>query len=204
MYARSTTLSTDPHRVDDAVDFVTDDVLPAVTSLDGCLGLSLLVDRGHGSLVATTAWDDLSCLRASGEKRRFAEHDELFHTPPETQEWEIAVVHRAKPVRAGGWARVAWMRGDPYDADRQVDVYRMLAVPVLDEIPGFCSASLLIDRRSGRGVSAVTYENRAALDGGREQAIRMRKDAVSLTGVEVERSREMEVAVARLRVPETV
>jgi hypothetical protein len=204
MYAHSTTLSTDPSRVDDAVQFVQDEVLPAVTGLDGCLGLSLLLHRGHGRLVATTAWEDVGCMRASGERRRFAERDDLFLTRPEQQEWEIAVVHRARPVRPGAWARVAWMIGDPYDVDLQVDVYRMLAVPVLDEIDGFCSASLLIDRRAGRGVSSVTYENRAALDAGREQAVRMRKEAVSLTGVQVERSLEMQVALAHLRVPETV
>jgi hypothetical protein len=204
MYAHSTTLSTDPCRVDDAVHFVEDDVLPAVTGLDGCLGLSLLIHRGSGLLVATTAWEDVGCMRASGERRRFAERDDLFLARPEQQEWEIAVVHRVRPVRAGAWARVAWMIGDANDVDLQVDVYRMLAVPVLHEIEGFCSASLLIDRRAGRGVSSVTYESRAALDAGREQAIRMRKDAVALTGVEVERSLEMQLALAHLRVPETV
>jgi hypothetical protein len=204
MYAHSTTISTDRRRVDEAVRFVTDEVLPAVTHLDGCLGMSLLVDRSAASLVSTSSWEDVHCLRASGERWRFAERDDLFLTRPEQQEWEIAVVHRARPVRPGAWARVAWMRSDAYDVDVQVDVYRMLAVPVLDEIDGFCSASLLIDRRSGRGVSSVTYESRAALDAGRDQAIRMRKDAVALTGVEVERSVEMEVAIAHLRVPETV
>lgn len=204
MHARCTTLMTDPGRVDDAIRFVRDDVMPGATRLDGCLGLSMLVCRDDGELVVTSAWEDVGCLRASGEHRRFDDQDELFLKDPVVEQWEIAVLHRRRPSRPGAWARLAWMHGDPQQIDTQVDVYRMLAVPVLDEIEGFCSASLLIDRRSGRGVSSVTYDSRASLDAGREQASRMRRDAVALTGVEVERTAEMELALAHLRVPETV
>jgi heme-degrading monooxygenase HmoA len=185
---------------------VRDDVLPGLTRIDGCLGLSMLVDRDEGRCIVTSAWRDLPCLRSSGEHRRFLVDDEapLFTAPPLVEEWEIAVLHRSDAGRHGTWARLAWMKGDPHRADQQVDVYRMLAVPVLDEIEGFSGSSLLIDRRAGRGVSCVTYESRAALDAGREQAMRMRRDAVRLTGVEVERSVEMELPVSHLRVPETV
>lgn len=206
MHARCTTLTTDPHRVDDAVAYVRDEVMPGLTGLDGCLGLSMLVDRDEGRCIVTSAWRELACMRASGEHRRFLTDDDapLFTAPPSVEEWEIAVLHRSRSGRHGTWARLAWMKGDVHLADQQVDVYRMLAVPVLDEIEGFSGASLLIDRRTGRGVSCVTYESRAALDAGREQAMRMRRDAVRLTGVEVERSAEMALPLAHLRVPETV
>jgi len=206
MHARCTTVTTDPNRVDDAVAYVRDDVLPGLTRMDGCLGLSMLVERDSGRCIVTSAWRELACLRASGEHRRFqdAEDAPLFTGPPLVEEWEIAVLHRSTSGRHGTWARLAWMKGDAHRADQQVDVYRMLAVPVLDEIEGFCGASLLIDRRSGRAVSCVTYESRAAMDLGRESAMRMRRDAVRLTGVEVERSAEMALPLAHLRVPETV
>lgn len=211
MHARCSTLTTEPHRVDEAIGFVRDRVLTPLTALDGCLGLSMLVQREQGRCLVTSGWRELGCLHSSGEHRRYDQHvgdgedgAPLFTAPADVEDWEIAVLHRSRSSRPGAWARLTWMQGDAAQAERQVDVYRMLAVPVLDQIAGFCGASLLVDRRSGRGVSSVTYESRAALDEGREQAIRMRRDAVALTGVQVLRSAEMEVALAQLRVPETV
>lgn len=205
MHARCSTLTIAPDRAEDAVAFVRDQVMPAVTGLDDCLGLSMLVDRDEGRCIVTSAWREAACMRASGEHRRFLdEDDKLFVEPPKVEEWEIAVLHRSKNRHRGRWARLAWMVGDVDDVDRQVDVYRMLAVPRLDEIEGFCGASLLLDRRTGRAVSCVTYESRAALDDGRDAALAMRREAVAMTGVEIQRGAEMELALAHLRVPETV
>ena len=44
MYARSTTMRGRTEVVDDLTAFIRDDVMPTVTRLDGCVGLSLLVD----------------------------------------------------------------------------------------------------------------------------------------------------------------
>ena len=57
MHARSTTISGRPESIDDGIAFVRDEVQPAVTALDGCLGLSLVVDRVGGRCIATSAWE---------------------------------------------------------------------------------------------------------------------------------------------------
>ena len=56
MHARSTTISGRPEAVNEGIAFVRDEVQPAVTALDGCLGLSLVVDRMKGRCIATSAW----------------------------------------------------------------------------------------------------------------------------------------------------
>ena len=51
MYARSTTFRGRPESVDDGIAFCRDEVLPMCRDLPGCLGLSMIVDRGSGRCV---------------------------------------------------------------------------------------------------------------------------------------------------------
>jgi len=67
---------------------------------------------------------------------------------------------------------------------------------------GFCSASLLVDRSSGRLVASVTLDSRAALDHGREQAARLRAQGAEQTGAAMVDVGEFELALAHLRIPE--
>ena len=41
MYARSTTVHADPQRIDDGIANVRDEVMPAVQSMPGCMGVSM-------------------------------------------------------------------------------------------------------------------------------------------------------------------
>jgi hypothetical protein len=128
----------------------------------------------------------------------------MFGGEPEVQEWEIAVLHRAHETHDGTWARLTWTRGDPADTDRTLDVYRSVTMPRIEEMPGFCSVSLLVDRGSGLSVGTVTFDDRSALEATREQAGSIRQDAVRAMDREVVDVAEMELVLANLRVPETV
>ena len=72
----------------------------------------------------------------------------------------------------------------------------------MEELDGFCSASLLVNRAAGRAVSTATYDNRAAMPRSREQADAVRSAGSLKIGAEVLQVCEFELALARLRVPE--
>ncbi|HEV7196161.1 MAG TPA: hypothetical protein VGN19_09485, partial [Pedococcus sp.] len=57
MHARTTTIQADRSKVEDGIARVQDQVFPAVTAMDGCAGMSLLVDRESGRCIATTSWE---------------------------------------------------------------------------------------------------------------------------------------------------
>ncbi|HEX5859282.1 MAG TPA: hypothetical protein VFY91_14350, partial [Microbacterium sp.] len=57
MYARSVTIMGRREAVEEGITFIRDEVQPAVTAMDGCLGLSLVVDRASGRCMATSAWE---------------------------------------------------------------------------------------------------------------------------------------------------
>jgi hypothetical protein len=129
---------------------------------------------------------------------------ERFGATPEVQEWEIAVLHRAHRAGDGACARVTWARTDAAGLDRVTDAYRDSLMPWWEETPGFCSNSLMVDRRDGRCASAVVFESREAMAHTRDQFTTLREEFASRMGMEILEVAEFDLALAHLRVPETV
>ena len=205
MYARSTTISAMPGSIDAGVAQLRDEVLPMLMAMDGCIGLSMLTDRDSGRCIATSAWQSEEAMRATDEELRPI-RDRIAATmgggSPDVQEWEIAVLHRDHRSVAGACVRATWVRVDPADLDRAIDVYKLASLPRLEDLAGFCSASLLVDRASGRAVSSVTYDSQEAMDSNREAAASMRSATAKDAGAETLDVGEFELAIAHLRVPE--
>ena len=204
MYARSTTIQADLQSIDAGISYVRDEVMPALLRIDGCVGLSLLVDRQSGRCVATSAWESAEAMRASAEQVRPIRDRaaEMFGGSAQVEEWEIAVMHRDHPSHDGACVRVTWMQRDPSEVDQAIDFMRTSALPNIEHYEGFCSASLLVDRSSGRLVASVTLDSRAALNHGREQAARLRAQGAEQTGALMLDVGEFELALAHLRIPE--
>ncbi|HEY0401650.1 MAG TPA: antibiotic biosynthesis monooxygenase, partial [Blastococcus sp.] len=163
MYARSTTVRGKPQAMDEGIAYVRDQLMPAVRQMDGCIGLSMLADRDSGRCIITTSWADADAMRASADgvmpMRQRA--TEIMGGPAEVQEWEIAVMHRMHNAHHGACARVIWNDGDPADADadRVIDSFRIGVLPQLEDLPGCCSVSVMLDRGSGRAVVTTTYDS---------------------------------------------
>jgi hypothetical protein len=74
----------------------------------------------------------------------------------------------------------------------------------MEDLPGFCSVSMLVDREKGRAATAVVYESRAAMNRATEAARPLREEFNRLTGWKFTEIAEFDLALAHLRVPETV
>jgi hypothetical protein len=206
MYARSTTLQAQSSSIDAGIAHVRDSVMPALEGIDGCVGLSLLVDRTSGRCIATSSWESEEAMRASEESIRPIREGaaELFGGSAQVEEWEIAVMHREHRAGEGACVRVTWVKVDPDQIDGGMDFYKTTILPALEELEGFCSASLLLDRASGRGVAAATFDNAEAIERNKDQLDRIRATGSQETNAEVLDQCDFELAVAHLRVPETV
>lgn len=206
MHARSTTFRDTPAVVDAGIAMVRDEVMPAVQEMSGCVGLSMLVDRESGSCIVTTAWESQEALRASASSvaplRDRAQ--QLFGSRPEVKTWEIGVLHRRNHVGDGACARVTWTRVQPEQMDEHRELFASHVLPQVEQLPGFCSASLLMDRDTGRTTIAVVYDSREALESNRPAALSLRAVAMQRLPSELLDVAEFEVALAHLRVPETV
>jgi quinol monooxygenase YgiN len=206
MFARSTSIHGDPGSVDDAVSYVRDEVMPMVVGMEGCVGLSMLADRSSGNCIVTTSWRDEAALRASADGVRSAAQRtvEILGGSPELQEWEIAAMHRVHDAHHGAASRVTWLRTDSGSVQRAVDTVRLSLMPKLDDLPGFCSVSVMVRRNEGLAVAAVSYDDRADLERADEGAREFREEFAPAMGIEVIDTAAFDLAIAHLRVPETI
>ena len=65
MYARSTSITGDSGQIGACISYLRDEVMPTVAAMDGCLGLSLLVNRDTGRCIATTSWLSEDSMQAT-------------------------------------------------------------------------------------------------------------------------------------------
>lgn len=207
MYARSTTIQAQPSAIDAGIAHVRDEVMPAVENIPGCVGLSLLVDRHSGRCIITTSWENEDAMRNSMDRVRPIRDRaaEVFGGGrTQVEQWDIAVLHRDHRVQEGAHARAIWTKTDPKRQDAAIETYKSQALPAMETLEGFCSASLLVDHTSGRGVSCATFDTADAMEHNRDAATAMRERISSQAGMEVVDMGEFELALAHLRVPELV
>jgi hypothetical protein len=207
VYARSTTIYAGADRIDDGISLVNDELMPMMTEIDGCMGLSLLVDRTSGRCIATSSWESMETMRASNDQLQPV-RERLLQTlggdDLEIQEWEIAIVHRDHQSPAGACARVTWARPPAGQLDAGVNAFKTNVLPLLEQEDGFCSASMLLDREAGLLCGTVSFDSMATIEGNREFGAQQRALMAERTGVEFVDVIECELAVHHLRVPELV
>lgn len=207
MFARSTTVLAHRDLIDDGVAYVRDEVMTALLGTDGCIGLSMLVDRESCRCIATSAWQTREAMAAAeGTIRPVRERavELLGGNRPQVDEWEIALLHRDHTSAPGACVRATWVRVDADQVERALDTYKMAILPSMQEFDGFCSASMMLDRAAGMSVSSVTFDSVEAMERSREDAERMRTQGVRDLGIEILDVAEFELAIAHLRVPELV
>jgi hypothetical protein len=204
MYARSTTIQAQPSSIDAGTAHVRDTVMPALEGIDGYTGLSLLVDRSSGRCIATTGWQSEEAMRASAEFIRPVRDRaaEVFGGRADIEEWEIAGLHRDHRSREGACVRATWVKVSPDQIDRGIDFHKTTILPALEELEGFCSASLLVDRASGRGVASAAFDSIEAKERNRDQLDRIRATGSREVAAQVIDQCDFELAIAHLRVPE--
>jgi len=88
--------------------------------------------------------------------------------------------------------------------NRAVDAMRLSLMPKLDDLAGFCSVSVMVRRDDGLTVAAESYDNRADLELANDGAREFREEFAPTMGIEVTDTAKFDVAIAHLRVPETI
>ncbi|MBJ8348548.1 hypothetical protein JGU72_28070 [Antrihabitans sp. YC2-6] len=180
--------------------------MPMLRDMPGCLGMSMIVDRTTRRCIVTSSWRTEADMRAADTqlhpvRTRAAE---ALGGRPQVDEWEIGALHRNHPSHDGACVRATWFRVDPAQFDRAVDIFRLSSIPALEELEGFCSASLMIDRSEGIACASVTYDSAEAMERTRGEAGTIREAGTADAGAEVLEVCEFELTLAHLHVPELV
>ena len=206
MFARSSTIHAQTSQIDAGILYVNDTVMPAMSHIPGFVGLSLMVNRDSGRCIATSAWRDEAAMHDSGE-RATAIRDgaaAAFGGMAQVEEWGIVVMHRAHHARTGSCMRVTWFSTDPAGVDEAVETFKLGTLAKIEDLPGFCSASLMVNDAGDRAVVSVGYDDREALALSRDSGTRVRDEAIQETGSDVLEVAEFDLVVAHMHVPEMV
>lgn len=206
MFARASTIHAQASMIDAGIAHVRDTAMPAMSHIEGFVGLSLMVDRQSGRCIATSAWETGQAMRASAARVAPVRDGAAaaFGGPAEVEEWEVAVLHRAHHAHPGTCIRATWTRTDPGGIPAAMDLFKFGTLAKIEDLPGFCSASLLVNRAAGRAVTTVGYDDRRALDASRERGAEVRDEATRKAATEVLEVAEFDLEIAHLHVPETV
>jgi hypothetical protein len=117
----------------------------------------------------------------------------------ELEEWEVPAVSRKRGPAPATCARVTFMRVASGTADELIDDFTTVTVPALQNVRGFCGASLLVNREWGRAAVSVAYDSPEAA----ERRI-SRSDGRHQVGTDIIFVRDFDVLMPHLRVPEPV
>jgi heme-degrading monooxygenase HmoA len=182
--------------------------MPRLQEVDGCVGLSLLTDPETGRCILTSSWETEDAMHASAEQIRPV-RDQAAQAlggigSPMVEEWEIAALHRDHRAGEGACARATWVKLPPDQLDQGIDFYKTSVLPDLEALDGFCSASLLVDRASGRAVSCSSFDSLDAMERSRERGTALKTEKIREVGADELDDCEFELRLAHLRAPELV
>lgn len=203
MYMRVTTVHGDPSRIDAVVALVRDRVKPIVDRSEDGRGMSVLVDRAAGRVVGTSAWATEQARDASNAELAplRAEAARLMAGTVRVAEYEVAVIEEVVQPGPGCWLRATGVAGEPASLREGIAQFQKAVIPALRGVPGFCGASLIVDRASGDAIGSTLWSSRATLEASRSLGSSLRSDAAAQTGTRVTGVAEYEMVLSAIKAP---
>jgi len=206
VFARTTTFQAHRGQLDRGIALVQDEIFPAMLDMSGCLGMSLLVDRDSGRCIVTTSWETREAMwESAGTVRPMRDRAaDMMGGTAQVDEWEIALLHRDHSSHPGSCVRVTWFRMDPTMLERGRTMFRSEILPALEQMPGFCSASLMVESEEGYAAVSVAFDSAEAMMASRDSGLRLRASTAAEMSAQVLEVGEFDLVMAHLRVPELV
>jgi len=177
MYARVSIIFGTEDQVGPGVAHIEKSDRDAVEAAAGNRGLTTLVDRKTGVIVAMSYWDDLrhsseAALTKAREGAAKAAGGALV-----TESFEVAVAERPAVPDPGATVQMTRVQLDPVRVDAGLAFVRDQVLRRLSACSGLCTAELLIDRVIGNGLLVTTWTDEEVA--GRAQAVLdgLRRDA---------------------------
>ena len=172
-----TTIRLPPSRLDEAVHFFQDQVVPAMQPQPGLRGIWLLVNRSAGTQLAVGLWETAADLEASGflYQELRAKIGELYAgppvedafdaRPPEQDLYEVRVhPQRAEGLARARVARVTMAHGAPERVEALFRQFQAQMAPVLERQRGYQGSYLFVGPATGKVASISLWESQEALE----------------------------------------
>jgi hypothetical protein len=188
MYARVNIIFGTEAKVGAGVAHIEKSDRGTVESAAGNRGLTTLVDREAGVIVAMSYWDDLSrsseaALTEAREGAAKAAGGALV-----TESFEVAVAERPALPDPGAAAQLTRVQLDSARVDTGLTFIRDEVFRRLSACSGLCTAELLVDRKIGNGLLVTTWTDQEAAGRAHTLLDELRRDAEAGAGAAFPRS----------------
>ena len=188
MYARVNIIFGAEDKVDPGVAHIEKSDRHVVEAAAGNRGLTTLVDRTTGVIIAMSYWDDLSQSSEAVLTKARAGAAKAAGGALVTESFEVAVAERSAVPNPGATVQMTRVQLDPAMVDAGLAFIRDEILQRQSDCSGLCSAELLIDRVIGNGLLVTTWTDDEAA--GRAAALLdgLRRDAEAAAGATFPRS----------------
>jgi heme-degrading monooxygenase HmoA/limonene-1,2-epoxide hydrolase len=187
MHARMNMIAGDPTLIGEATRYLAGTVRPHVEAQHGNRGMACLTNADLGLCVVVSYWDSPDAMIASEPAVQVSRKEvtERMHGTVTVEQYDVPVfVRRSRPGEGAG-VRITRLDCSPASMDSLIEEFRGTGVPALMDIPGMCSAHLMIDRTSGRCAVATAWTDMDALAASRQATARLRADVAAITHFQV-------------------
>jgi heme-degrading monooxygenase HmoA len=152
--------------IDAGVAYIRDDVRPMMSAQHGFRGISVSADREGEVLGALTMWaseEDLEASDSALDKARDGAV-KIIGGVMTVENYEQTTEAMARLPVAGNAVVVTRMTVVPSTIDDQVAFFERDLLPTIEAQPGFCAMHTMVNRRYGRCVVSIVWEDRRTLD----------------------------------------
>ena len=165
MYARVSTVTVPPGRVDERTRLYREKVLPQVQKLKGFKGVFMLGDRETNKMISVALWEseaDMLATKASGFlKNAVNTAVQAGFSPPTTEHYEVTLQTQNIERSEKMYARVTTVTLQPGKVDDLTKRYQNNTLPQVKQMKGFKGAYVLADREANKAIVMVLWETEA-------------------------------------------
>jgi hypothetical protein len=188
MYARVNSIFGKQDKVEDGIAHLEESDRAAVEATKGNLGLTTLVDREAGVIVAVSYWDEPAhsseaALTRAREGAAAAAGGDLV-----VESYVVAVQERRSVPSPGATVRVARVQIDAARVSDGLAFIRDEVLPRLGARTGFCSGELLIDHATGTGQLLTAWTTAEDADRADTVLQQLRHEAMERVGTKFPRT----------------
>jgi heme-degrading monooxygenase HmoA len=162
LYCRVVRLKGDPSKINEAVRLWTQDILPLLKKQPGFTGATLLGNRKTGDGLSVSYWESESAMKQARPQVRPEAVKVTTQTGGsivEEEECEVVVMERIQPAKAGVWARVTTVHGDPAHASEAISNFKEKIVPAIQKQSGARTAYFFVNRQTGKTFGGSVWDS---------------------------------------------
>ncbi len=208
MYLRVTAFKSDPTKLEAALAYIRDKVVPALKQAPGFLGATCVVDREKSTGAASTLWESLEAMNKAEQLAQQARIDSEEATDIEVVDvdrFEITALEMpGTPVELPRYTRITTAYSNPDKLDKTVELIRDEVIPKLKAQPGFSSFAGGVNRMTGRGFTASSWTTPEQREASNAALADLRQRIADAGGLYAQQVDLVETVLAEVKLPTTV